>query len=105
MGLETGDTRMIIDLTGRTAVITGGRRGLGEAMAKSLAESGAKILLVARDAKRLEIVRAEIVKVGGKADFLVADVTREEEVAKVAEAINQRFGAPQILINNAGTNI
>jgi NAD(P)-dependent dehydrogenase (short-subunit alcohol dehydrogenase family) len=105
MGLETGDTRMIIDLTGRTAVITGGSRGLGEAMAKSLAESGAKILLVARDAKRLEIVRAEIVKVGGKADFLVADVTREEEVAKVAEAINQRFGAPQILINNAGTNI
>src|SRR6202043_762775 len=90
---------------GRTAVITGGSRGLGEAMAKSLAESGAKILLVARDAKRLEIVRAEIVKVGGDADFLVADVTREEEVAKVAEAINQRFGAPQILINNAGTNI
>jgi NAD(P)-dependent dehydrogenase (short-subunit alcohol dehydrogenase family) len=96
---------MIIDLTGRTAVITGGSRGLGEAMAKSLAESGARILLVARDAKRLEMVRAEIVKVGGKADFLVADVTREEEVAKVAEAINQRFGAPQILINNAGTNI
>jgi len=96
---------MIIDLTGRTAVITGGSRGLGEAMAKSLAESGAKIVLVARDHKRLETVRSEIVKGGGEADFLVADVTREEDVAKAAETINQRFGAPQILINNAGTNI
>lgn len=96
---------MIIDLTGRTAVITGGSRGLGEAMAKSLAESGATIVLVARDAKRLEMVRAEIGKFGGKADFLVADVTREEDVARAAEEINQRFGVPQILINNAGTNI
>jgi NAD(P)-dependent dehydrogenase (short-subunit alcohol dehydrogenase family) len=96
---------MIIDLTGRTAVITGGSRGLGEAMAKSLAESGARVILVARDIRRLEMVRAEIVKGGGNADFFVADVTREEEVVKVAETINQQFGAPQILINNAGTNI
>jgi NAD(P)-dependent dehydrogenase (short-subunit alcohol dehydrogenase family) len=105
MWLETGGARMIIDLTGRTAVITGGSRGLGEAMAKSLAESGARVILVARDIRRLEMVRAEIVKGGGNADFFVADVTREEEVVKVAETINQQFGAPQILINNAGTNI
>jgi NAD(P)-dependent dehydrogenase (short-subunit alcohol dehydrogenase family) len=96
---------MIIDLTDRTAVITGGSRGLGEAMAKSIAGSGARVVLVARDIRRLEMVRAEIVKGGGDADFLVADVTREEEVAKVLEEVSQRFGAPQILINNAGTNI
>jgi NAD(P)-dependent dehydrogenase (short-subunit alcohol dehydrogenase family) len=96
---------MKIDLTGRTAVITGGSRGLGEAMAKSLAEAGAKIALVARDVKRLELVRHAIVGRGGTAELFVADVTQEQEVARLAEAVNQRFGAPQILINNAGTNI
>jgi NAD(P)-dependent dehydrogenase (short-subunit alcohol dehydrogenase family) len=96
---------MKIDLTGRTAVITGGSRGLGEAMAKALAESGASIALVARDAQRLEQVRASIAEQGGTADVFIADVTQEKDVASAAEAIKQRFGAPQILINNAGTNI
>src|SRR5277367_3568658 len=97
---------MKIDLTGRTAVITGGSRGLGEAMAKALSEAGANIALVARDTKRLESVRDDIVAQGGTAAFIyVADVTQENEVAGLVEAINQRFGAPQILINNAGTNI
>jgi NAD(P)-dependent dehydrogenase (short-subunit alcohol dehydrogenase family) len=96
---------MNIDLTGRTAVITGGSRGLGEAMAKALAEAGAKIALVARDANRLEKVRDAIAERGGTADLFIADVTREQDVARLADAVNGRFGAPQILINNAGTNI
>ena len=96
---------MKIDLTGRTAVITGGSRGLGEAMAKALAKAGAHIALVARDSRRLESVRNDIVEQGGTAAFYVADVTQEDEVAGLVEPITQRFGAPQILINNAGTNI
>jgi NAD(P)-dependent dehydrogenase (short-subunit alcohol dehydrogenase family) len=94
-----------IDLTGRTAVITGGSRGLGEAMAKALSESGAAIALVARDTKRLEQVRDAITSQGGTAVIFTADVTNEKEVAALAEAVNQRFGGPQILINNAGINI
>ncbi len=96
---------MKIDLTGRTAVITGGSRGLGEAMAKTLAEAGARIALVARDSGRLEVVRNDIVQRGGTASIYVADVTQENEVAGLVEAITQQLGAPQILINNAGTNI
>ena len=96
---------MIIDLSGRTAIITGGSRGLGEAMAKALAESGAKILLVARDTARLEVVRDNIVKLGGSAEFFAADVTSEEDVARLADNVNRRFAGPQILINNAGINI
>ena len=96
---------MNIDLTGRTAVITGGSRGLGEAMAKALSESGAAIALVARDTKRLEQVRDAITSQGGTAVIFTADVTNEKEVAALAEAVNQRFGGPQILINNAGINI
>jgi NAD(P)-dependent dehydrogenase (short-subunit alcohol dehydrogenase family) len=96
---------MIISLKGRTAVITGGSRGLGEAMAKALSEAGANIALVARDIKRLELVRAAIAETGGTAAVFTADVTQEKEVASLAESVNQRFGAVQILINNAGTNI
>jgi NAD(P)-dependent dehydrogenase (short-subunit alcohol dehydrogenase family) len=96
---------MTIDLKGRTAVITGGSRGLGEAMAKALAEAGAAVALVARDVNRLEKVRDEIAGRGGTADLFTADVTREDEVARLAEAVGQRFPSPQILINNAGTNI
>ncbi len=96
---------MQIDLTGRTAVITGASRGLGEAMAQALAESGARIALVARDAQRLGVVRDALITQGGDAEFYVADVTREEDVARAAEEIRERFGAPQILINNAGINI
>jgi NAD(P)-dependent dehydrogenase (short-subunit alcohol dehydrogenase family) len=96
---------MIISLKGRTAVITGGSRGLGEAMAKALSEAGANIALVARDTKRLELVRDSIAETGGTAAVFPADVTQEKEVASLVEIVNQRFGAAQILINNAGTNI
>ena len=96
---------MKIDLSGRTAVITGGSRGLGEAMAKSLSQAGAQIALVARDVQRLESVRDAITAAGGTAAIFTADVTREEDVAEVARAVAERFGHAQILINNAGINI
>ena len=96
---------MKFDLKGRTAVITGGSRGLGEAMAKALAEEGVNIALVARDEQRLEQVREDITGIGGSAELFVADVTQEDQVARMAENVRKRFGTPQILINNAGTNI
>ncbi len=96
---------MNIDLTGKVAVITGASRGLGETMARSLAESGAKVALVARDAQKLEAVRDVIVREGCEAEFFAADVTKEEDIAAVQRAIEGRFGHAQILINNAGTNI
>jgi NAD(P)-dependent dehydrogenase (short-subunit alcohol dehydrogenase family) len=96
---------MQIDLSGRTAVITGASRGLGEAMAKAMAEAGAQVALVARDIKRLESVQDGIIERGGTAAFFVGDVTREEDVARVAGAVKERFGHAQILINNAGTNL
>lgn len=96
---------MKIDLKGKTAVITGASRGLGEAMAHSLADAGAQVALVARDLKRLELVKEAITARGGSADVFAGDVTREDEVASLVPGIAERFGAPQIVINNAGTNI
>jgi len=96
---------MKIDLAGRTAVITGASRGLGEAMALALAEAGASIALVARDTQRLEGVRRAIAERGGTAAVFPADVTREEDVAGLPGAVSEHLGNPQILINNAGTNL
>jgi NAD(P)-dependent dehydrogenase (short-subunit alcohol dehydrogenase family) len=94
-----------IDLTGKTAVIVGGSGGLGEAMAYSLSEAGASIALVARNASKLATIRNTIARNGGKVDFFTADVTEEAEVEQIRGQINDRFGAPQILINSAGVNI
>ena len=96
---------MKIDLTGRTAVITGASRGLGESMAKALSAAGAQVALVARDVTRLEAVQEAITKQGGTAAVFKGDVTQEEDVAAVARAVVARFGHAQILINNAGSNI
>jgi NAD(P)-dependent dehydrogenase (short-subunit alcohol dehydrogenase family) len=96
---------MEIDLKGRTAVITGGNRGLGEAMANALASAGAEVALVARDRARLNTVRNQIAAQGGTAEAFVADVTQENAVAELAKAVKARFGSPQILINSAGTNL
>jgi NAD(P)-dependent dehydrogenase (short-subunit alcohol dehydrogenase family) len=96
---------MEIDLKGRSAVITGGSRGLGEAMAKALAHEGARIALVARDRARMEQVRDDIAARGGEAAVFVADVTQESDVSELAEAIQHQFGNPQILINSAGINL
>jgi NAD(P)-dependent dehydrogenase (short-subunit alcohol dehydrogenase family) len=103
--MKTGDANMTVDLTGKTAVITGGSRGLGEAMARALSQAGANIALVARDVKRLEAVRDAIAGSGGTAAVFAADVTQEDQVAMLARDVIESFGAPQILINNAGTNV
>jgi NAD(P)-dependent dehydrogenase (short-subunit alcohol dehydrogenase family) len=96
---------MNIDLTGRIALITGASRGLGEAMAVALAAAGASIALVARDVDRLQKVKATIAAAGGRAELFAADVTDEQDVAALSEAVQKALGPVDILINNAGTNI
>ena len=96
---------MTFDLKGRTALITGASRGLGETMAKALSDAGAQIALVARDKAKLQSVKDSITQKGGVSEFFIGDVTNEADVARVAEEVKARFGNPQILINNAGTNL
>jgi NAD(P)-dependent dehydrogenase (short-subunit alcohol dehydrogenase family) len=92
-------------LSGRIALITGASRGLGRAMAISLSAAGATVALVARDTKKLESVRREIEEAGGRAGVFPADVTQEDDVARVARDAAAQLGPVQILINNAGINI
>jgi NAD(P)-dependent dehydrogenase (short-subunit alcohol dehydrogenase family) len=92
-------------LDGRVAVVTGASKGLGRQMAESLAEAGAAVALVARSGDLLENVRAAITDRGGKAYLFVGDVSVEADVAAIAKEIHRQAGIPDILINNAGTNI
>src|SRR5438876_9023410 len=93
-------------LSGKAALITGASKGLGKAMALALSEAGASIALVSRDETKLNAVAKEIHDAGGHAEVFVADVTDEEQVARVRDQYKAKFGgALHILINNAGINI
>jgi NAD(P)-dependent dehydrogenase (short-subunit alcohol dehydrogenase family) len=89
-------------LQGKTALITGGSKGLGKAMALALAEEGATVLLVSRDRGKLESVAEEA---GSSARVFVADVSREEEVERLRKEVAAAHPRLDILINNAGINI
>jgi NAD(P)-dependent dehydrogenase (short-subunit alcohol dehydrogenase family) len=96
---------MDLRLDGRLAVITGASKGLGKQMAEALADSGAAVALVGRNAERLEGVRAGISVRGGKAYSFVADVSVEDNVSSMAREVCRQAGVPDILINNAGINL
>jgi NAD(P)-dependent dehydrogenase (short-subunit alcohol dehydrogenase family) len=94
------------DLTGKVAVITGGTRGLGLAIAEALAVAGANLLLVSRDLVQAE-ASAKIVATtsGRRVEALSIDVTREPDCARMAAEAMDRFGRIDILVNSAGINI
>jgi len=96
----------LFDLTGRAAIITGGSKGLGAAMAEGLASAGANVLLVSRNLDEAQAVADEIASgYGVKTAAIQADVSNPEDVdAMVAKAIDE-FGKIDILFNNAGVNI
>jgi NAD(P)-dependent dehydrogenase (short-subunit alcohol dehydrogenase family) len=92
-------------LTGKVALITGASKGLGKAMALALAGAGAKLALVSRNREQLDAVADEIRAAGGEAQVFVADVAREDQVARLEREVAAAFGRIDILINNAGINI
>lgn len=94
------------DLTGRAAIITGGSKGLGYAMAAGLASAGADVLLVSRHAEEARAVARSITRdFGRRAVGFAADVTKQDQCEAMAEAALREFGRIDILINNAGINI
>lgn len=93
------------DLTGKVALITGGSKGLGKAMARGLAEAGADIIIASRHAEELQTAIGEItagLNVRGKT--LVADLTQRSEAERLAKESLAAFGQVDVLINNAGSN-
>src|SRR6476620_8390935 len=96
----------LFDLSGRVALVTGGSKGLGLAMARGFAEAGADIVISSRHADELEQAIPQITDgTGVKAKFFVADMTQRAEVDKLAKSAIGAFGRVDILVNNAGSNV
>jgi NAD(P)-dependent dehydrogenase (short-subunit alcohol dehydrogenase family) len=93
------------NLSGKTAVITGGSKGLGKAMAQALGRAGVRLALVARNLNELSATGKELRAAGMDAEVFQGDVTKEEEVRKIEQGVIGKFGKVQILINNAGINV
>jgi NAD(P)-dependent dehydrogenase (short-subunit alcohol dehydrogenase family) len=95
----------LFDLTGRVALVTGGSKGLGKAMARGLAEVGADVIIASRHGDELKAALEEILAgTGRQGHALVADLSKRAEAARLARAAEERFGRVDILVNNAGTN-
>src|ERR1700729_4224519 len=92
-------------LTGKVAWVTGAGSGIGEAGALALAEEGATVVLTGRRKEPLDAVAARIAKDGGSARVHPGDMSRPEDAARIAEAIEKEFGRLDILVSNAGSNI
>ncbi|MEE6170063.1 MULTISPECIES: SDR family NAD(P)-dependent oxidoreductase [unclassified Mycolicibacterium] len=91
------------DLTGRTALVTGGNQGLGKAFAVGLAEAGARVAFSGRNAERNEKVVAETASAGHELHAITADITKAADVERMTAEAIAALGHIDILVNNAGT--
>jgi NAD(P)-dependent dehydrogenase (short-subunit alcohol dehydrogenase family) len=95
----------LFDLTGKAALITGGSKGLGKAMALGLAEAGADVVLASRSENELRAAAEEIrTATGRRVEFMATDMTNKSEIDRLAKFAAEKLGKVDILINNAGSN-
>lgn len=90
----------MINLNGKTVLITGASRGIGEAAAQTFIEAGANVMLTARDLSKLKTIKKDL---GDRAEFFVGDISNPNFVNELVDFCFQHFGDLDILINNAGT--
>jgi 3-oxoacyl-[acyl-carrier protein] reductase len=89
-------------LAGKVALVTGGTRGIGLAVARSLADDGASVVVSGRDPARLESAAKELESTGASALAVAADAAKREDADRLVEAAKERFGRIDVLVNNAG---
>jgi len=94
-----------LSLTGKVAIITGGRRGIGKAIALAFAQAGADVAVcdIVTDDRQLMSVAEEIQKMGRRSLAIQADTSKRSDVENMVERVLQEFGTIDILLNNAGT--
>ena len=92
----------LFDLTGKTAIVTGGGRGLGEQIAIGFAEMGANVVLCSRKLENCQEVADKLSALGVQSLALACDISNPTDVEKVVQAAAERFGGVDILVNNSG---
>jgi NAD(P)-dependent dehydrogenase (short-subunit alcohol dehydrogenase family) len=96
----------LFDLTGRVAVVTGGSKGLGKAMARGFAQAGADVVISSRHTDELEKALPEILDGTGRRGLIVTvDLSKRSEAERLAKTALAQMGRVDILVNNAGTNV
>ncbi len=100
----TTSLKTLFDLTGRTALVTGGSRGLGLTMAEALGEFGARVIVTARKQGELDQAVAHLQALGIDASAIAADVGNPDAAAQIVEQVKTDGGRIDILVNNAGTS-
>jgi NAD(P)-dependent dehydrogenase (short-subunit alcohol dehydrogenase family) len=96
----------LFNLSGKVALVTGGSKGLGKAMARGLAQAGADIVISSRHEDELRPALDEILDgTGRRGRYIVADVSRRDQSARLAKEALDQMGRIDILVNNAGTNV
>lgn len=90
------------DLSGQVAVVTGGGRGIGRAVARSLASAGAKVAVAARTEEEIQAVADEIAAAGGEALAVLTDLADETSIRGLFAAVRERWARLDVLVNNAG---
>ena len=98
------DLYELFNLKGKTAIVTGGGKGLGAQMASALAEAGANIVLCSRDLKACQSTAETLAEKGVKTLAIQCDVTKQQEILHVIDETLKEFGQIDILINNSGTS-
>ncbi|AHG64569.1 SDR family oxidoreductase [Advenella mimigardefordensis] len=97
-----GSIKKAFDLTGRTALITGGSQGLGLQIAEALGEQGARILISSRKSEALQAAQERLSKQGIQVDWVAADNAKDEDIQRLVQEAMSRLGRIDILVNNAG---
>src|SRR5437879_233300 len=96
----------LFNLTGKVALVTGGSKGLGKAMARGLAEAGADVVISSRHEEELRPALVDILRdTGRRGRFVVADMSRRDDARKLAQVALEQMGRVDILVNNAGSNV
>src|SRR6185436_16633486 len=102
---EKGRAMMAASLAGKVALVTGGGRGIGKAIARRFAEAGARVVIASRKLENLEATAKELAGLPGAVIPMACHIGRREDIERVVKDTESRIGPIDILVNNGATNV
>ena len=94
--------QQLLDLTGKSAIVTGGAKGIGLGIASRLAEAGAKVMIADMDESAAKASAEELTSKGWRVESMKVDVSNGDDISNLFTTTTEKFGGLDILVNNAG---